>query len=154
MRWFTREWATGALDESEFERRVSEYQQHLEAIRPDLRDGAEQLLSVNIHDAQVRSWQLTEDGVLHLRVLAGDLQRGYEWLDLRYELVRLVGASSEDIGGWRLDEPGVELLYDEIDGADGGKYEHRILVSPDGEFGIRFSSVELTRQPAQPSDRR
>lgn len=154
MRWFTREWATSVLDNDESERRAADYQQHVEAIRPHLQGGAEQLSYLDLHDAQVRSCDLTDHDALRLHVLVGDLQRGYEWVSLRYDEAQLVGATIDDIRGWRITEPGVELLYDEIDVADNGRYEHRILVWPDGEFGIRFKSLRLTRDPAPPSDRR
>jgi|tagenome__1003787_1003787.scaffolds.fasta_scaffold19850960_1 hypothetical protein len=153
MKWFTREWADCALDDDELERRRVDYQRHLESIGADLDGGAEQLLSVYLHDAQVRVCNLDEDATLRLRALTGDLQRGYEWLSLQYHRAGIVGATIEDLSG-RITEHGTELLYDEVDVCNDGRYEHRILMWPDGEFGVRFASLTVTREPALPSDRR
>jgi len=45
MKWFTRSWARGELDDEESDRRTSDYQRHLKAIAADLDNGAEQLAS-------------------------------------------------------------------------------------------------------------
>jgi len=155
MKWFTRSWSRGELDDEESHRRLSDYQRHLKSIAADLDNGAEQLASsVNLHDAQVKVCDLEEGGSLRLRLLAGDLQQGYEWLTLIYEGADLLGANSDELRTWRLTDRGAELLYDEIDLSEDARYEHRILVWPQGEFGVRFRSVRVDREPAAPSDGR
>ena len=155
MKWFTRSWAAGDLDDEEFDRRRSDYRQHLMLIAADLDSGAEQLVSsVNLHDAKVKEFEARDARSFRLRVVAGDLQQGYEWLTLIYEDADLVEATEDELGTSRLTGGDVELLYDEIDVSADGRYEHRMLLWPEGEFGVRFRSVLLDRKPAQPSDRR
>jgi hypothetical protein len=152
MKWFDRE--LRGLDDAEWNQRRADYATHLDTIRADLADGAEELIaSVNLHDAQVQEWACAER-VFTLRVLAGDRQSGYEVVTLRYDDAELHGASADDLARWRLTERGVELIEDEVDLSPGGRYEHRLLVWPDGEFAIRFGAVRVTSEPAEPSERR
>jgi hypothetical protein len=154
MKWFDRNYVTGSLDDEDWERRRAEYSRHLERVAADLGDGAEELIaSMNLHDAQVQEWAWA-DRVFTLRVLAGDIQRGYEVMTLRYEDAELHGATDDDLARWRLTEPGVELVEDEVDLSPGERCEHRLLVWPDGEFAIRFGALRITSEPAQPSQRR
>jgi hypothetical protein len=73
---------------------------------------------------------------------------------LVYDDAELVGATTDDLARWRLTEAGVELVPDEIDRDREDRYEHRLLVSPDGEFSVRFRSLRVTREPAASSQRR
>src|SRR5688572_10755448 len=112
MRWFSREWATGGLSDEEFDARRRSHAEHLAEIRGRLLNGADLLVEeVNLHDAQPRIWRLEGDQV-HLRVLAGDLQRGYEVIDLRYVGASVTGDPTA-YERWLL-APGTEVLYDEI----------------------------------------
>jgi hypothetical protein len=123
MRWFSREYVTGGLSDDEWARR-EDYSRHLNAIGSELGDGAEELIAtVQLHDAQVQEWG-TRDGDFQLRVLTGDLQRGYEELTLVYRDAELIGAAVDDFNAWRLDQPGVELVEDEVDITGDGRYEH------------------------------
>jgi hypothetical protein len=155
MRWFTRDWATGVLSDEEWSRRRQEYADHLNRIGADLRDGAEELVAtVNLHDAQVKEWRYAPGTEFVMIVLAGDLQRGYEWLTLRYAGAEMIGASEDDLRGWNLDGAGSEIICDEIDRVS-GHYEHRLLIWPRGEFGLRFSALAVESRPASASsDRR
>jgi hypothetical protein len=49
--------------------------------------------------------------------------------------------------------PPTEIL-DEVDVAPDGFFEHRFLLFPAGEFGVRFKSMVTDLQPASASDRR
>jgi hypothetical protein len=86
--------------------------------------------------------------------LAGDQQRGYERLTLLYDGAELVGATVDGLRTWRLTEPNVELVEDELDLSEDGRYEHRMLISPEGEIAVRFRSLAVTRHPAEPTERR
>jgi hypothetical protein len=87
---------------------------------------------------------------LTLKLVCGDLQRGYERLTLRYRQAELVGANAEAIRQWLADG---ERVADEIDRTGVG-YEHRILVWPAGEFGVRFTAVAIELGAADASARR
>jgi hypothetical protein len=79
MKWFDRPWATGQLDDSAWAQRTDQYARHLQQIQPRLAEGVKELASViHLHDGQVAEWHYREREIRVLRVLVGDLQRGYE----------------------------------------------------------------------------
>ncbi len=156
MRWFDRDFVTGGLPDEEWAARQASFAVHLEQIRPQLADGAEQLLaSVHLHDGQIASWTYEAGSSFVMRVLAGDLQRGYEWLTLSYGDASLMGTTENDLRGWwNADGFPNEIIEEEIDLVGDHRYEHRMLLWPDGEVGLQFGSLTVDRQPADPSDRR
>jgi hypothetical protein len=153
MRWFTAE-SRYTDDEAEWDKRVAEYERHLEDLAPHLSNGAEQLRTINVHDGQVQRWDYEAGERLRLVLLIGDLQRGYENLTLEYMDADAIGSGDADLAMRTLSEPGVEVLYDEIDRAGDWRDEHRLLFSPNGELTIRFSSLRMSRDPAAADQRR
>jgi hypothetical protein len=155
MRWFTRDFVTGGLSDEEWNQRRSAYATHLNSIVAGLADGADELLaSVHLHDGQISEWTYRPGELLALTVLVGDLQRGYEWLTLRYRGARISGATPAELSHWWRAGSGTEIVEEEVDRVDDGDYEHRLLLSPEGEFAVRFRSLSVERHPARPSDRR
>ena len=154
MKWFTREWASGGLIDSEWEERNRRYASHLESVRADLLDGSDALVTdVNLHDAQVQSWSFEPDGSFLLTVLIGDLQVGYETVTLRYEAAT-THPSANELSELHLGSKGTEIRYDEVDITPNGNYQHSILIHPAGELDISFKSIEVRRAPATAVDRR
>jgi hypothetical protein len=153
MRWFTAE-NRYTDDEAAWKKRVAEYERHLEDLTPRLSDGAEQLPGINVHDGQVQLWEYEAGERLRLVLLIGDLQRGYENLTLEYMDADAVGSGDADLATRKLTEPGVEILYDEIDRAGDGRFEHRLLFWPNGELTIRFGSLHVSSDPAAADQRR
>jgi hypothetical protein len=149
VKWFTREWASGQLSDEEWERRRQEYSDHLNAIGHQLANGAEELIaSLNLHDAQILSDSAAGTS-FYLRVVAGDLQRGYERISLLYEnalVNRRISTSSGDTAS--------EIVEDEVDLGPGDLFEHRLLLAPDGELAIQFQRLLVEREPASASERR
>jgi hypothetical protein len=120
-------------------------------VLPLLSAGAERLVhDVNLHDAVLKDCTV-DDPTIMLRFVTGDLQRGYEFVDLTYSEAHVSGATVADVRRW-LADPSAEVLYDEVD-LEEGRFVHRYLVHPGREFDLRFCGVELRRLPAQPSDR-
>jgi hypothetical protein len=157
MRWFDRDFALGGLSDSEWTRRLREYAAHIEEIQALLRAGADELVNaVHLHDGQVAEWRYSENETLMLRVLTGDLQRRYEWTTLRYSTASLIGATVDDLQLWCPSPDGQvsEIIDDEIDIAPDGRFEHRMLLSPQGEFGVRFDALAIERRPASSDERR
>ena len=149
MRWFTSEWASGELTDEEWEGRRQAYATHLSAIEHELRNGAEELIaSVYLHDAQILN-ATTDGATFKLRVLAGDLQRGYERLSLVYE----DAVTDGDVGSIS-DADVSEIIYDEVDLSPDSRFEHRLLLYPEGELCVRFRRLRVERQPASATDRR
>ena len=55
MKWLTRAWASGELNDDEYDARWEAYQAHNAAVLPHLDSGAELLVEdVYLHDAQIR----------------------------------------------------------------------------------------------------
>jgi hypothetical protein len=156
MRWFDRDFVTGGLSDDEWTARQASFAVHLAKIRPQLADGAEQLLaSVHLHDGQVASWAYDPGTSFVMRVLTGDLQRGYEWLTLTYGDATLIDTTETDLRGWwSTDEIPNEIIEEEVDRLADHRYEHRLLLWPDGEVGVQFRTLTVDRRPASPEDRR
>ncbi len=147
MRWFTREWVDGDVTDEEQERRISAYEAHVAHVRPSLAHGAEQLLdAVNLHDALLRFWRYEPGVELLLEVVTGDLQVGYEDVQLRYGSAEIDSDTAQVLESLR-GRKGVEMLYDEVDVTPDGRYEHRIIAWPTGEAAIRFSDLGVQRRP-------
>ena len=153
MRWFDRAWVSGELDENEWAARPARYAAHLDSIRGQLGDGAELLVGLNLHDGQVAEWNYVAEDSFTMRLLAGDLQVGYTWHTLAYLEASLIGATTDQLARWlTTGRDGSEILYDEVSIADDGTYEPQLLLT-EGEFGIRFSSLELSSASAPASNR-
>lgn len=155
MRWFDRDFVTGALSDDEWQERQEGFQEHLARIRPQLLDGAEQILgSFSLHDGQVAEWFYEPGVTLQVRVLVGDLQHGYQWLTLRYAEAVLSGATEADLDRWwPADELATEIIEEEVD-IVGDVFEHRMLLWPKGEVGVRFKTLTVERVGASPDERR
>ena len=87
------------------------------------------------------------DRSLTLQIFCGDNQIGYRRLTLQYEgHIELAGADLHQLAAW-LDEPETEMLYDEIDVIAQDRFEHRHLLWPNGEFGVRFDRAATISTP-------
>ncbi len=155
MRWFDRDFITGGLPDEEWLARQKSFAAHLERIRPLLIDGADLLLdTTSLHDGQVAEWSYEPGVLLAVRILVGDLQRGYEWLTLRYSEATLIGTTEADLSRWwPVDELASEIVEEELD-VVGELFEHRMLLWPEGEVGVRFKSLTIDRVAATPEQRR
>lgn len=153
MRWFTRDCLTGGLEDEEWQKRYDDHEAHFVAMTSSLAaESAErELAELSLSHGQVSSWT-TDDSGFEVCLLVGDLQRGYEWVQIRYDNAEIVpsGAAS-NFEEWPLTER--EVGADELERLPDGRFEHRFLLWPDGEFGVRFSACRVTRRPADPSDR-
>jgi hypothetical protein len=150
MRWFTRGYAQEELEDADWEQRRSDYERHLERSGRSSGTARELLPEISLQDAQLLEFATGPNQELTLKLVCGDLQRGYERLTLRYRQAELVGANAEAIRQWLADG---ERVADEIDRTGVG-YEHRILVWPAGEFGVRFTAVAIELGAADASARR
>ncbi len=155
MKWLTREWAFGSLGDDEVRERWQAYEAQRALVLPGLTSGAERLADgINLHDAQVHVFDLRPGEALVLRALIGDLQVGYEFIELTYidpELRLEPGATIESL---RLFDAETEIVYDEIDLEPDGRFVHRVLLWPDGEYEVTFTALTERREAADPRDRR
>lgn len=155
MKWLTREWATGQLDDHDYEERWRAQQSHRVAILPRLSHGAEKLVKdVNLHDAQIHSFEYRPGELLVVRALIGDLQVGYEFIELSYIDAELGLEAGTTIDSLRLFDTETEILYDEVDVDDSGRFLHNVLLWPRGDYEVSFTALREHRQSASPHDRR
>lgn len=142
MRFLNRKWAEGGYDDYTTHLYLGVYLRHLEDIAPDAPQNLRVLGAVsqghNLAGSQIAATRLDRAAkvfhlVISVRTIEGD---GY--LEIRYE-----GIDPDAVDEHAFE--GVDyLLTDEIDVAPGGEqWEHRILLSPDGEFVVRFKDLQL-----------
>lgn len=153
MRWFDRPYATGELDEDEWAARPAQYAAHLDSISSQLDRGAEVLVGLDLHDGQVAEWEYVEGVTFIVRLLTGDLQVGYTWLTLGYQGASLIGVTTSELNRW-LGADATEIIEHEVAVDGSGSFEHRMLLWPEGEFGVRFDTLETSRVDAPASARR
>jgi hypothetical protein len=143
VRWFDREGFCGSFDDEQAEAVRAAYWRHIDRLRPHLPESVQRLaLDVNLHDAKIESWD-TEDGELRAGFGWGDLKVGYWLSTLTYR-----GAAVRVEPPDSLRNPETEVLYDEIDTAEEG-FEHRLLLTPEGEISIRFRSMAIETKPLE-----
>lgn len=155
MKWLTREWASGELDDDEWDEHWKEYLAHNDEMLPRLSNGAERLIQeINLHDAQIHAFEHRPDNVLVIRALIGDLQVGYQFIELTFldSQVRLEPGST--LESLRLLDDQTEIIYDEVDVEADGRFVHRVLLWPQGEYEVVFANLTEHREPATRSARR
>ncbi len=145
MKWFTRDYVTGVLSDDEFDRVLPSYRAHVEMLRATFRGRVSELVKLNLHDAQfVRVKYDGNRKSLHLVLTVGDLQVDYKQIELAYRNASFVGVTAEQFNTWDLPGRSTEIVFDEVD-SFGEVLEHRFLLWPDKEFGVRFDQVNLRK---------
>ena len=148
MRFFTREWCRGDLEDEDAERIPELYAEHLRALRDRLPPRVLRFSEeINLHDGLVRDLSLDEKaGTLRVRIRAGDQQVGYYDVDLLYLGVVLDPRTVPILEKVRRDAR-YELLYDELDADESPQVVHRLIFSPEDEVEIRFRDLSWRRTP-------
>jgi hypothetical protein len=141
MRYLNRQWVEGGYDEFTTQLYWGVYLRHLEDLAPDMPQWVRALgaMSLGKHfiGCPVSSCGLDAGaGVFHLVVEVETIE-GDAFLDIKYQ-----GVDPDSVDEHAFDD--VEfLLTDELDIAPDEKFEHRILLSPEGEFAIQFKDLRL-----------
>ncbi len=155
MKYFTREWIQGELSDEDHAGAIARYWEYIDQIKMILPANLQILAAnVNLHDGLFTSVLLnSRESLLQISFITGDLQVGYEDLILHYSDIDLellnVGLLEE-----LANSPDTEVLYDEVDVAGDGLYEHRLAFWPEGELAIRFNSLSIQRTPRSDRERR
>ena len=157
MRWLTRDWhgfGDAPLSKAEVLERETAYERHREAVMPLLPEDFQALAGApidgsyhSLDDGRVESWSMEIPERLVLTIVAPDDRGGYERLRVDYHDVELVGTSEQELAVW-LGDPQTQLIIQEVDALLDGRFEHRHLLWPRGEFAIRFASIEVATGPA------
>jgi hypothetical protein len=153
VRYFTRGWATGELDDDEHTRVLDAYARRLEAIERRLPESMRRLAhEVNLHDALIEQirWRSSARELV-LELVAGDIQAGYQTVKLRYVGALLGRARMETLRAVACSRE-TSILYDEVDIDDKGELTHRLLFEPRDELTIDFAELRLEVRPR--ADRR
>jgi hypothetical protein len=142
MRFLNRKWAEGGYDDYTTHLYLGVYLRHLEDIAPDAPQNVRVLGAIsqghNLAGTEVAATRLDHEAkVFHLVISVRTIE-GDGFMEIRY-----LGIDPDAVDEHAFD--GVDyLLTDELDIAPGGElYEHRILLSPDGEFVIHFKDLQL-----------
>ncbi len=154
VRFFTPAWHSGELPEQKEEAAVENYRQHLEGLRSRLSPQIQQLaFSTDIHDGLLEEVTIDHNAKeIRIRMISGDLGRGYSTLQLTYRGVRWNENDLVDLRRIAAD-PAAEALHDEVDVSSSGLYEHRVLFWPYRETRVEFQSLELSIAPRERRDR-
>jgi len=169
MRWLTRSWISN-MGTAEHKGAAEAARTHSKAIFPllppalklfagrpaeaadDDREGDGYLW---LHDGRVEWWAFAPpDRSLTFQVNCFVWFRkstAYRRVTLQYsQAVELVGADVAQLERW-LENPETTFHYDEVDVVGEGRFEHRHLLRPAGEFGVRFSDIALIVAPLDPT---
>lgn len=178
MHFYTRKWYRGKYRQAKEQRMYAAQAKRREEIIPTLPSDLRALMSIDLNDAECKSFERnTETGFIKMIVRAGDNVIGYFDLDMQYgnaslvsrnngiavllcrskdELIACIASANVDPLARRAIrvDSGIhtQVLYDEVDVGEDGRFEHRMLLWPYGELLIRFSGFCLTRTPVSSRD--
>jgi hypothetical protein len=123
MKWFSSAFRDGRMSDRAQDRTIRDYWRHLADLRRSA-PALEDLAALNLHDAQVQCWDLTEEQ-FRWSLLIGDLQSGYQFAVVAYRGASLLGPDQQSLMSANLDTSAdAELLSDELDTRDDGRFEH------------------------------
>jgi hypothetical protein len=141
MRFLNRKWADGGYDEQTAGLYWAVYQRHLESIAKDLPRHARALAAITrghqLSGAQVAATSMDRENAAFHLVLRLDTADGDAFLDIHYS-----GVDPEALDEHALDNTDY-LLTDEMDIGPDETFEHRLLLSPEGELVIQFRDLDL-----------
>lgn len=137
------------------------YVEHNDAILPSLPEQLRVFAGepgpdgyVSLHDGRAEWWAYVPGQSLTLQIFCFDEPSGYRRVTLQYRgSIALRDADEAQLAAL-LDDPKTEFLFQEIDIDENAGFEHRHLLWPAGEFGVRFSHATLISAPATAADYR
>ena len=150
MRWFTSAWQQGKITDSEQDAVVAEYVAHVDRIKAALPPALRHVGGISgrfsLHDAwfihSFWSTNLTKDLVVDF---AG-WYRDQPLLHVRtvYREAQLLSPTQEVFDQLRR-STSTEIVAEEVDLAEGGGFEHRLLLWPTeaGYFAVKFADIEV-----------
>ncbi len=145
MKFFTREWLCGDMTDEQAGEIAAAYWRHIDKL--DLPEPVRELAHLNPHDAYILDVEHEAAGrVLRLRLRCGDLPMGYFDALLSFSGVTIPSAHLARLVEARRPAE-FEILYDEVDRADAGRFEYRLLLHPVGEVAILFEDAAIAKRP-------
>lgn len=153
MEYFSRAWALGDLSDEAFEEIAERYQKYVESLDAD-GPVYRFATTISLNDAYVDRLNHS-DGTLSLRLLTGDLQRGYWRTLILYGGGRIV--LGRDALERAVNSRPTEIWYDEFSPASPRMVHRFLLVKPGttedrGEVHIEFDSFSFSETRAAGRD--
>jgi len=153
MKYFTRKWARGDLDEDTYNRVVSRYEEFLNTL-----DHSSTVWrfakSISLNDAYLDRVAFDRPhGNLKLLLVTGDNQIGYWRTELSYAGAQII--EGEEVLKQALAARPTEIWYDEFDRDERGMI-HAFLIDPNldqssanpGEFRVACERFDFSQSPA------
>jgi hypothetical protein len=127
--------------DNEWERTLTAYRRHVEAIEPQMPVHVKELSQLHLHDAPLLAWHDADPDVCILTVMQGG-----ELISLVYVLADAIEVAVAP-PDWPLPVDPINWLYDEMEHSANDKkvFEHRILLSDGRVIHISFTSVIVHR---------
>ena len=152
MKFFTRAWCEGKVDESED--RGQMYVDHLAGIKSQFSPTLRALAfdEFPLHDGLIRQIIVSRQSKsIQLLLRCGDRQMGYFDLNVSYFKVDFKHSDVSELASVA-NHARTEILYDEIDLHNESDFEHRFIFWPTGEAIIVFREVTFEMNPASGRD--
>ena len=144
MKYFTPKWASGEYPDNRADKIVIKYWRNVEKIKNKIPDHIYLFAkNISLHDGRIKKLFIDRNSNIYLRVVCGDLQKGYEEISIEYMNASLM---PERITVGKILESKKEILFDEID-LSNETLVHRFLMYPYLEFEIIFSDFIYSRLP-------
>ncbi|MBZ0137978.1 MAG: hypothetical protein K8I27_16600 [Planctomycetes bacterium] len=141
MRFLNRKWVEGGYDGFTTDLYWGVYLRHFEDIAADLPKMARALGSLSLGKgltgSQVTATSLDRDARSFRLVLKVQTIEGDAYLEIAYR-----GVDPDAVDEHMFDAVDF-ILTDELDIAPGDCFEHRVLLSPEGEFAIQFNDMDI-----------
>lgn len=142
MKYFTKDWCFGDLDDDNIQEVKKNYWEYINHIKDSLPFALKLLASnMNLHDGIISKASCSsEKKSLRIEGIFGDLQTGYFKLKIEY-----LNISEPDINDLKTIFEGrtIEIISDEIELVSQRLFSHRLLFSTKKEIEIRFSDIEI-----------
>lgn len=155
MKWFSNDWYHGETTDEEFERPYKFYREHCSRTMPLVPKALRRFLgeevngrATSIHDAKVVDWDDSSPDSFSITwdCPFGQTEADFERLTVVYSgKVELFDVDLAQITTW-LNDPETEFIFDELEKVDEDRFEHRHLMYPKGDFGVRFSTASATSE--------
>lgn len=144
MKYFTRAWHNGELDDKLSDKIYEDYCENLKKLSQAMPSDIKQLaMGINLHDAIIENVVVfTQEHSIALTLVVGDLSIGYQTVKIVYENVTM-DKSSLDIIEKRSRDRCTCILSQEIDYGANGQYIHRLIFWPEDEVEISFLNLKL-----------
>ena len=145
MKYFTRGWHSGELDDAETERLPAAYRSRVEQLRSKMPRDIAELSATCLHDSLIDRvvWD-PQKRILRMELVCKTDAEGCFGLSLEYEGVK-IGKQYLVLLAERARDRRTEILENEVDLDDDGSWVHRILFWPTSEVSIWFASLKLRR---------